>query len=164
MPMPSNVGADMTGMTVRGSLEAFWFTDDAFVFCIVCLWLNILLTPILARDPSKHSLVVSMPWLFNLLRRISKQRILVLLGLCLSLRLIFVPGAPNSSDSTASASKYLEIREHNVLERVTRTEKTLNPQKHKFLQVRMGRDERRDLFTDIIQNGVDDFWERFQKP
>jgi hypothetical protein len=117
-----------------------------------------------ARDPAALKEFTSMPWLLNLSRRVLKQKILVLLGLFISLRLFFISGASNSSTPTTSVSKYPEIREHNVLERVTRSEKTLNPQKHKFLQVRMGRDERPDLFSDIIQNGVDDFWERFQKP
>ncbi|OBZ73255.1 hypothetical protein A0H81_07012 [Grifola frondosa] len=57
-----------------------------------------------------------------------------------------------------------EIRKQNVLDLVTRSDKPLDARKHKFLQARMGRDERPDLFTDVIQSGVRDYWERFQKP
>jgi hypothetical protein len=97
------------------------------------------------------------------LRRRSLTRILFALGLGIFLRLVFF-----SSSSSPSTSFYtsdsLEIQEHNVLERVTRPDKTLNVQKHKFLQVRMGRDDRDDLLVNVISNGVKDYWERFQKP
>ena len=57
-----------------------------------------------------------------------------------------------------------EIQEHNVLERVTRVEKTLDAQRHPFLQARLGRDERDDLFGGWVRNGMRDYWTRFQKP
>jgi|SRR5882762_2856113 hypothetical protein len=97
------------------------------------------------------------------LRRRSLTRIIFALGLGVFLRLTFF-----SSSSSPSSSFYtpdsLEIQGHNVLERVTRSDKTLNVQKHKFLQVRMGRDDRDDILADVISNGVMDYWERFQKP
>ena len=37
-------------------------------------------------------------------------------------------------------------------------------QKHRFLQSRIGRDEREDLMSDVVRNGVNDYWERFQLP
>ncbi|KAI0665487.1 cryptococcal mannosyltransferase 1-domain-containing protein [Trametes maxima] len=58
----------------------------------------------------------------------------------------------------------VKIRKQNVLDLVTGADKQLDARKHKFLQARMGRDERPDLFADIIDDGVQDYWERFQKP
>ena len=57
-----------------------------------------------------------------------------------------------------------EIQEHNVLERVTRLDKMLDVNRHQFLQVRMGRDERDGMLSDMVQDGVQDYWERFQFP
>lgn len=94
------------------------------------------------------------------LRRRSFTRILFVVTLGIFLRITFF----SSSSIPASPTDPLEIREQNVLERVTRPDKTLNVQKHKFLQVRMGRDERGDLLGDVVRNGVLDYWERFQKP
>ena len=56
-----------------------------------------------------------------------------------------------------------EIQTHNVLERV-RPDKMLDVNRHEFLQVRMGRDERDGLLSDMAQDGVQDYWERFQFP
>lgn len=99
------------------------------------------------------------------LRRRSLSRLLWILGLGVFLRFAFFSSS-SSSPSTSSFynSDSHEIQEHNVLERVTRPDKTLNVQKHKFLQVRMGRDDREDLLDEVIKNGVTDYWERFQKP
>lgn len=100
------------------------------------------------------------------LRRRSLSRLLWILGLGVFLRFAFFSSSSSSSSSTSSFynSDSHEIQEHNVLERVTRPDKTLNVQKHKFLQVRMGRDDREDLLDEVIKNGVTDYWERFQKP
>ena len=57
-----------------------------------------------------------------------------------------------------------EIQTHNVLERVTRPDKMLDVNRHDFLQVRMGRDERDGMLSDMVQDGVQDYWERFQFP
>ena len=56
------------------------------------------------------------------------------------------------------------IKEHNVLERVTLADKTLDVQRHPFLQARMGRDDRDDIMAGWVRNGVRDYWDRFQKP
>lgn len=40
----------------------------------------------------------------------------------------------------------------------------LDPRKYDFLQQRVGRDERPDLFQQDVQAGIEDFWERFQLP
>ncbi|KAH8118853.1 hypothetical protein DFH11DRAFT_1798593 [Phellopilus nigrolimitatus] len=40
----------------------------------------------------------------------------------------------------------------------------LDVQKYDFLQVCIGRDEQPDFFSNAIRDGVDDFWEQFQKP
>ncbi|KAF8882250.1 cryptococcal mannosyltransferase 1-domain-containing protein [Infundibulicybe gibba] len=67
-----------------------------------------------------------------------------------------------SGPSTPTRSH--QIKEHNFIERATRPDKSLNVQKHRFLQARIGRDERDEVLGDVIRNGVDDYWERFQLP
>ncbi|KDQ52571.1 hypothetical protein JAAARDRAFT_184161 [Jaapia argillacea MUCL 33604] len=94
-------------------------------------------------------------------RRRSVHRLLMLLGLVLFFR-IFISFTSPASSSEKAASR--EVKQRNVLDLVTRSGKTFDVQRHKFLQVRMGRDEREDLFSDIVRNGVADFWERFQRP
>lgn len=66
--------------------------------------------------------------------------------------------------SPRNPSRQKEIKHHNVLELVTRADKILDVHKHDFLQVRLGRDERPDLFSEVVRNGVYDFWTRFQLP
>lgn len=73
-----------------------------------------------------------------------------------------------------------EIKHHNVLERVTRPDRTLDVQKHEFLQVRMGGALPKDILDELIYDGgstcssptsqvqisnllgVTDYWNRFQ--
>lgn len=57
-----------------------------------------------------------------------------------------------------------EIQSHGVLERVLLGEKSLDVNKYPFLQHRQGRDDRPDLFDKEVNDGVLDFWTRFQKP
>jgi hypothetical protein len=95
-----------------------------------------------------------------MLRRRSIHRLIFAFALAFCVRFFFFSG----TTPTHSPSSPQEIQEHNVLELVTRGDRSLNVQKHKFLQVRMGRDERDDLFGNVIRNGIDDFWDRFQKP
>ncbi|KII90318.1 hypothetical protein PLICRDRAFT_157394 [Plicaturopsis crispa FD-325 SS-3] len=90
------------------------------------------------------------------IRRRTLVRLVLLFCFGAFVRLLFFPASSSVPDH--------EIREHNVLERVTRADKTLNVQKYKFLQARVGRDERPDLLDDYISNGVTDYWERFQRP
>ncbi len=75
------------------------------------------------------------------------------LGLFFLRWLLFPPASEN------------EIAHHNVIERVTRgTERILDVQKHPWLQSRIGRDERRDILDDFVDDGTNDFWNRFQHP
>jgi len=75
-----------------------------------------------------------------------------------------------------------EIKHHNVLERVTHADKTLDAQRHDFLQRRMGGSLPKDILDDLIYDGerskppgdtnwpvdasqtagVQDYWKRFQ--
>ena len=96
--------------------------------------------------------------------RRSVVRVILLASFGLLVRWYLYSSPSSLSVSSAHFSSYPEIQEHNVLELVTRGDKTLNVRKHNFLQVRMGRDERGDLLDDVIRKGVNDFWERSQKP
>ena len=88
-------------------------------------------------------------------RRRSVGRVLVFVALGFVIRYIFGSGASNGD----------EILEHNVIERVvTRSDKTLDVQRHPFLQARLGRDDSEDLLSGVIKDGVADFWEHYQKP
>lgn len=57
-----------------------------------------------------------------------------------------------------------QIKQHGVLDLVALGGNALDVQRHDFLQVRMGRDERPDILDDYVYNGWRDYWERFQKP
>ncbi|RXK41774.1 capsular associated protein [Tremella mesenterica] len=72
----------------------------------------------------------------------------------LVLRAIFLP----------SSSPAEEIQSHGVLERVLLADKYLDVSKYPFLQSRIGRDDRWDLFDLEVGDGIVDFWTRFQKP
>ena len=100
------------------------------------------------------------------IRRRSLVRILIFAGFVLLVRFVVLcPSSPAASSvKSLYASDPQEIKKHGVLDLVTRGEKLLDARKHKFLQVRMGRDERDDLFSEIIKDGYMDYWERFQEP
>lgn len=99
------------------------------------------------------------------IRRRSLVRILLLLGCAVIVRFLVVsPSSPASSVASLYAADPQEIRKQGVLDLVTRGEKALDARKHTFLQVRMGRDEREDMLTDSVRDGVFDYWDRFQKP
>lgn len=66
---------------------------------------------------------------------------------------------PSSSDTNLH-----EIQSHGVLDFVHGSESVLDTRRYSFLQSRFGRDDREGLMGDIVRNGVDDYWERFQKP
>lgn len=91
------------------------------------------------------------------LRRRNVSRILLVLAVPVLLRVLL-------SSSFFKLSDPREILENNVLDIVSRSDKPLDARKHKFLQVRMGRDERPDILDDVILNGALDYWERYQKP
>ncbi|KAI0819762.1 cryptococcal mannosyltransferase 1-domain-containing protein [Trametes gibbosa] len=99
---------------------------------------------------------------------IRRRTVLRIVGLAFLAFLVKVlVAAPSTSSSVSAlygASDPNEIRKQNVLDYVTGADKQLDARKHKFLQARMGRDDRLDLFADIIDDGVQDYWERFQKP
>ncbi|KAF8648885.1 hypothetical protein AX16_006160 [Volvariella volvacea WC 439] len=97
------------------------------------------------------------------LRRRSTYKFIVIIGIGLSIYLLFFSSSFSISTQSSSTSPY-EIRQHNFIERATRLDKSLNVQKHRFLQARIGRDERGDIFMSLIRNGVRDYWERFQMP
>jgi len=80
------------------------------------------------------------------------------LAVILCAKLIIIPRSSSASLDPSAFEAY------NVFERVTGVDKVLNVRKHKFLQARMGRDVRNDIFDDIIANGVEDYWNRFQMP
>ena len=90
------------------------------------------------------------------LRKRNISRIFVVVCIAFAVRYLFSP-----SSSTANSG---EIRKHGVMDLVSRSDRVLDVQRHEFLQVRMGRDERGDIFQKYMRDGVDDFWERFEKP
>ena len=90
-------------------------------------------------------------------RRRSVTRLLLILLAPLGLHFYF----KSSWYTTVDPS---EIQENNVLDIVTGSGDLLDARKHKFLQVRIGRDERPDMFSDVISNGLLDYWARFQNP
>ena len=97
------------------------------------------------------------------LRRRSLIRILLFLGGVILFK-ILISQSSTTSVSSLYTSDPQQIQKQGVLDLVTRGEKVLDARKHKFLQVRVGRDERPDLFSETIDDGIQDFWERFQKP
>lgn len=97
-----------------------------------------------------------------LLRRRSFARLFFLAGVFLFFRLTFFSSSHSSHSFSVPHSH--QIEEHNFIERNTRPDKSLNVQKHKFLQARMGREERDDWLMTVIRNGMYDYWDRFQLP
>jgi hypothetical protein len=91
-------------------------------------------------------------------RRRNLTRLFILISAVVLIRL------GTSSKSASSREKSQEIKSHGVLDFVHGSESALDARRHSFLQSRVGRDEREDLMSDIVRNGVDDYWERFQKP
>ncbi|KAF9073267.1 glycosyltransferase family 69 protein [Rhodocollybia butyracea] len=80
------------------------------------------------------------------------------------IRALFFPSSGSaSSRSFATTTQSTRIEEHNFIERAT-ADKSLNVQKHKFLQARIGRDSRFEVLGDVIRNGINDYWDRFQLP
>ena len=63
-----------------------------------------------------------------------------------------------------SKAKEPEIRKQGVFDLVARSDKPLDVQRYDFLQMRMGRDDRPDLLSNVVRDGADDYWERFEYP
>lgn len=88
------------------------------------------------------------------LRRKTIARLGVISVLFLAIRWLFTTQPPTD-----------QIAHHNVIDRVTRgTDKTLDVKKYPFLQSRQGRDDRPDMLSEYVDDGMDDFWTRFQLP
>ncbi|ETW76434.1 glycosyltransferase family 69 protein [Heterobasidion irregulare TC 32-1] len=94
---------------------------------------------------------------FNIRRR-NLTRVVLALGFALVVRFFVVSSTPSYSPNDH------EIQGSNMLDLVSRPDNVLDVRRYKFLQSRVGRDEKPDLLGDIVTNGVKDFWERFQKP
>jgi hypothetical protein len=109
------------------------------------------------KDASSLFVLASMTLSF---RRRNLSRLLFLFTFVFFLRLLFFP----SQSPSTHASPTHQIKKHNFIERATRPDKSLNIHKHKFLQARMGRDEREGILGQSILNGVNDYWQRFQEP
>ncbi|TFK35847.1 glycosyltransferase family 69 protein [Crucibulum laeve] len=91
-------------------------------------------------------------------RRRTLSRLAYIAGIALIIRWLFFSSPPKVTE------RQVQIKEHNFIERATRQDKSLNVQRLPFLQARMGRDERKDIFSDLVSDGVKDYWERFQLP
>lgn len=74
----------------------------------------------------------------------------------------------NPATPLQPATPYGQIAHPAILERITLgsplSGQPLDTRKYGFLQSRINRDETPDLFDNDIRNGINDFWERFQKP
>ena len=93
-------------------------------------------------------------------RRRTLLRLLLLAAVLLIIRLTFFP----YRHSTVLKSNSHQIKGHNFIERATRPDKSLDVQRHPFLQARIGRDEKEDIFSNLVRTGIRDYWERFQRP
>ena len=93
-------------------------------------------------------------------RRRTLLRFLLLAAVSLIIRLTFFP----YRRTTVLKSNSHQIKGHNFIERATRPDKSLDVQRHPFLQARIGRDEKEDIFSNLVRTGIRDYWERFQRP
>jgi len=123
------------------------------IFASFCSGLVLRKHKFLTEDERERS-VVGCPMF---LRRRSLSRIFVILLIPLGLHFYLKSSWYKITDPS-------EIQENNVLDIVTGSGDILDARKHKFLQVRIGRDERPDMFSDVISNGLLDYWTGFQKP
>ncbi|TFK68893.1 glycosyltransferase family 69 protein [Pluteus cervinus] len=93
-------------------------------------------------------------------RRRSLSRIFYIVVFGTFVRFAFYP----TQTPAPVSSRAHQIQEHNFIERATLPDKSLNVQKHRFLQARIGRDEREEVLGRVIQSAIHDFWGRFQLP
>lgn len=124
--------------------------DDVLDFCAACLPSEIWTKPFLSASYYTKLMAITIGY--------GQRRLFTRIGLgvgtILLLRALF----------SGSSGPPHAIVQHSVLERVTLADKTLDVQRHPFLQARMGRDERDDLLMGWLRNGVNDYWNRFQLP
>jgi hypothetical protein len=100
-------------------------------------------------------------------RRRSLSRLVYIVIFAIAVRL----GVSFFSSSTSSHDE-LEIREQNYLDRIkvpgvgpfNGAGGILDVQRHKFLQVRLGRDEREDMLDKEVRDGYLDYWQRYEMP
>ncbi|EIN04474.1 glycosyltransferase family 69 protein [Punctularia strigosozonata HHB-11173 SS5] len=100
-------------------------------------------------------------------RRRSLTRVAYIVGLAIVARLLVI-----YTSSSSSGQDDLEIREQNYLDKIrvagvgglTGAGGALDVQRHKFLQVRLGRDEREDMLDKEVRDGYLDFWQRYEMP
>jgi hypothetical protein len=92
-----------------------------------------------------------------ILRRRNLTRLVGIVAALLFLRWFF-------TSSSTQEKRTHEIREHGMMDIVQFGGSVLDVQRHDFLQVRMGRDERPDILDGYVQSGIEDYWDRFQKP
>ena len=103
------------------------------------------------------------------LRRRTLTRFLLVLAFVFLLRLLCFPSHNTSNINTTphrppDHSWPHQIKQRSLIERATRPDQSLDVQRHRFLQVRMGRDERGEIMANTIAEGMWDWWERFQIP
>ena len=96
----------------------------------------------------------------GLRRRTLLSRLFFFGAVVFFVRILFFP----STTSKLPKANDHQIKEHNFIERATGPDRSLNVQRHSFLQARMGRDEGEDIFSGLVRNGMRDYWERFQMP
>jgi hypothetical protein len=88
-------------------------------------------------------------------QRLAVRTFLAITALLILRSLIF----PSSPKDTSKS-----IQSPGVIERVLLADKYLDVHKYPFLQHREGRDDRPDLFDAEVNDGIADYWNRFQKP
>jgi hypothetical protein len=113
--------------------------------------------PAQTHGPCHLTVPASFHTMAFVLRRRSLTRLVVGgIAAVVLVRLFVWPSSPSSREPP-------QIKQHGVLDLVTLSS-GLDVQRHDFLQVRIGRDERPDILDAYVYNGMNDYWERFQKP
>lgn len=96
---------------------------------------------------------------FNLSLSPPAQRLAIRVALFITGVLLF-----RSIFSSSKPQKSKEIQSHGMFQRVLMADRYLDTAKHPWLQSRIGRDDRPDMFDEEISDGIWDFWTRYQKP
>ncbi|EKD04606.1 capsular associated protein [Trichosporon asahii var. asahii CBS 8904] len=77
---------------------------------------------------------------------------------------LFITGVLLFRSIFSKPQKTKEIQSHGMFQRVLMADRYLDTAKHPWLQSRIGRDDRPDMFDEEISDGIWDFWTRYQKP